>query len=318
MLGLLAVFIAAPNPMLVRIATSGDASTDSLTLLLIKYSIILMVFFVPLYRFVRSKNSIFRAALKDLLIMSVCTVTSTTVWMMAIEQSSASYSSIISLLSPVILVILSAKLVKDRITRRATAGISLAAIGGILVVALPAILQGSAGSGFYPVATLLLLVSCVLSPLAVIYQRRANEHGVPFTASIGLMTLIAVPVLAMLHIFINGGDALIATMSNLPWQVWLIATYSAIAVTYIARTLSIKSYEYNGAAVKGGLAYLETLMSISLPLIILSEQLSIEMLVGAILILVGVFLAESGGKHHLLRLGFEHHPHHLHHHGRPR
>jgi drug/metabolite transporter (DMT)-like permease len=318
MLGLLAVFIGAPNPMITRTALSGDTSADSLTLLLIKFTIILIVFFIPMYRFIRTKYSIFRAAFKNLIIYAICTAVTTYFWFTAIEQSSASYASVISLLSPIVLVILSAKLVNDRITRRATAGISLAAIGGILVVALPAILQGSAGSGFFPLATLLLLINCVLSPVNIIYQRRANEQGIPFTVSIGFMALVAVPVLAVLYILTRGGDTMITTVSNLPWQVWLAVIYSGLMVTFIGRSLAIKSYEYTGAAVKGGLSYLETLLAIALPLIILGEQLSIEMMAGTMLILVGVFLAESGGKHHLFKLGFKWHPHHLHHHGRIR
>ncbi|MCL2280845.1 DMT family transporter [Candidatus Saccharibacteria bacterium] len=318
MLGLLAVFISAPNPMLTRVALSGDASTNSLTLILVKYTILLTVFFVPLYRFVRAKNSIFRAALKNLVIYAVCTAVSTYLWMAAIEQSNASYASIINLLSPIILVILSAKLVKDRITRRATAGIVLAAIGGILIVILPTILQGSVMSNFYPLATILLLLVCVLTPLNIIYQRRTNEQGVPFTVSTGFMTLLTVPLIATIYILTRGGTVMIETISSLPWQVWLVAIYSALMVTYVSRSLAIKSYEYTGAAVKGSLSYLETLMAITLPLIILGEQLSIEIVAGMMLILVGVFLAESGGKHHLLKLGFTGHPHLLHHHGRIR
>ncbi|MCL2451805.1 DMT family transporter [Candidatus Saccharibacteria bacterium] len=317
-LGIAAVFIGAPNPMMTRIALSGDASTDSLTLILIKYSILLLVFFVPLYRFVRAKNSIFRAALKNLVIYAVCTVVSTYLWMAAIEQSNASYASIITLLSPIILVVLSAKLVNDRITRRATAGITLAAIGGILVVVLPTILQGSVTSNFYPLATILLLIVCVLTPLNIIYQRRANEQGVPFTVSTGFMTLISVPLIAIVYIFTRGGEAMISTVGSLPWQVILVALYSGLVVTFISRSLAIKCYEYTGAAVKGGLSYLETLMAIALPLIILGEQLSIEIVTGALLILVGVFLAESGGKHHFLKLGFKWHPHHVYRHGRMR
>jgi drug/metabolite transporter (DMT)-like permease len=318
LLGLLAAFIGAPYPMLMRIAMSGDASIDSFTMLLLKYTVILAVFFVPFYKFVKTKYAIFRAAFKNLIIMTVCNVTATATWLVAIEQSSASYSSIITLLSPIILVILSAKLINDRMTRRATAGISLAAAGGVLVVALPAILQGSATSNFYPLATILLLINCVLTPLNVIHQRRANEQGVPFTASLGFMTLVSVPIIAMIYIFTRGGAVMLDAISSLPWQVLLVVLYSGFIVTYVSRSLAIKSYEYTGAAVKGGLSYIETLLAIVLPLIVLGEQLSIEVAVGALLILVGVFLAESGGKHHLFKVGFKWHPHHLHHHGRSR
>jgi drug/metabolite transporter (DMT)-like permease len=155
-----------------------------------------------------------------------------------------------------------------------------------------------------------------LTPLNIIFQRRSNEQGIPFTVSIGFMAILSVPILAVGYILTRGGDAMIANVTTLPGEVWLIAAYSALIVTFISRGIALKCYEHTGASVKGGLLYLETLLAIALPLIILGEHLSIEMISGAMLILVGVFLAESGGKHHLLKLGFRWHPHHFHHHGR--
>jgi drug/metabolite transporter (DMT)-like permease len=317
-LGILAVLIGAPNAMVIRTALSGDNSTDSLTILLLKFSVLLVIFFVPFYRFVRAKYSVFRGAFKSLLIMATCNVVATSTWVIAVEQSSASYSSIIALMSPILLVLLSARLVKDRVTRRAAAGITLAAIGGLLVVALPAILHGSTSSGLYPIATILMLINCVVTPLTVIYQRRSHEQGVPLNVSIAMVALLAVPALAMIYILTRGGGEMIETVRHLPWQVWLAAGYSSIMVSFVARSLAVRSFEHTDAAVKGGLSYLETLLAIALPLLIMGEQLSIEMMAGALLILVGVFLAESGGKHHLFKLGFKVHPHHLHHHGRVR
>ncbi|MDR1969965.1 MAG: DMT family transporter [Candidatus Nomurabacteria bacterium] len=318
LLGLLAVLIGAPNSMLVRTALSGDAGTDSLTLLLLRYIVASVVLFVPLYKFVRAKYSVFRKSFKNLLIYTTCSVVGTYTWLMAVEQSSASYASTIALLSPIILVVLSAKLVKDRITRRAAAGVSLATIGGMLVVAMPAIFQGSATSDFYPMATLLLLLDCVLAPISMIYQRRTDERGVPLSVSVGFMALIAVVAVMTTYIFTRGGNVMIDTVTTLPWQVWLVVIYSAFAVNCIARVLVIKSYEYTGAAVRGGLSYLETLLAIALPLIILGEHLSMEMIAGAMLILMGVFLAESGGKNHLSKLGLKPYLRRPHHYGRMR
>jgi drug/metabolite transporter (DMT)-like permease len=133
-----------------------------------------------------------------------------------------------------------------------------------------------------------------------------------------MVALVAVPSLVMVYILTRGGGELVETVSHLPWQVWLAVGYSSIMVSYFSRSLAVKSFEHTGAAVKGGLSYLETLLAIALPLIIIGEQLSVEIMAGALLILVGVFLAESGGKHHLFKLGFKEHPHHLHHHGRVR
>jgi drug/metabolite transporter (DMT)-like permease len=317
MLGLLSVVIAAPNAMIVRSITGGD-SVDSLTLLIAKFAIMLLVFIVPLFRFVKRNFKVFRRAYADLLKFIITSATGTTMWFIAIEHSSASYASILSLLSPVLLVVFSARMVRDKVTRRSVVGITLAALGGILVVALPALLGGSLGSGIFPLATVLMLICTVATPLSVMYFRRVNEHGVPFTAAIGMYALVSLPILIVIYMAIHGGTVFVETFGHLPLNVLLAALYSGLVITFLARTLATKCYEYSGAAVRGGLSYLETLLNISLPLIILGEMLSIEMMLGAALILVGVFLAESGGKHHLFKLGFKWHPHHLHHHGRIR
>jgi len=316
MLGLVSAALGVPYALLIRIAVSGDAGTDSLVLLILKFTIILVIAFVPLYKFVRDHFSIFKKSFKNLCIMVICNVISSSFWIMSVEQSNASYASIVMLLAPIVLVILSAKLVKDRMTRRAAAGISLAAVGGILVVALPALLQGSAISDVYPLATILLLINCIANPLVIVFQRRSHEQGVPLTALVGLVALVAVPVLSAIYIGMHGGDAMINAMSNLSWQVWVAALYSGLIISFAARNLAARSYEHTGAAVRGGLTYLETLLSVVLPIIVLGEHLSIEMMVGALLILVGVFLAESGSKHHFLKLGFKRHPRYFHRHGR--
>ena len=69
--------------------------------------------------------------------------------------------------------------------------------------------------------------------------------------------------------------------------------YSGIVVTFAARSLWIAAYERIGAASSGGLSYLETLLSILLPLIILGERLSVELIVGAVLIMYGVYMTQS-------------------------
>jgi drug/metabolite transporter (DMT)-like permease len=68
--------------------------------------------------------------------------------------------------------------------------------------------------------------------------------------------------------------------------------YTAIGVSLLARMLTVLSYKHLGSAVTGGLYYVEGFMSIALPIIVLGEHMTREMLAGGILILLGVLVAE--------------------------
>lgn len=83
--------------------------------------------------------------------------------------------------------------------------------------------------------------------------------------------------------------------------------YAGVIVALGARIISVVVYERIGSAVTSALAYHETLLAILIPVIVLHEQLSIEMIIGGILILFGVYVVEhhkskSHRHYHLFRL----------------
>ena len=81
------------------------------------------------------------------------------------------------------------------------------------------------------------------------------------------------------------------------------AVYSGVAVLLIARSLNVVTYEHIGSAVVGALDYLEKLLAILIPVVILHETLSVEMVLGGALILCGVYMAE----HHKVNTHKQHH-----------
>jgi drug/metabolite transporter (DMT)-like permease len=79
-------------------------------------------------------------------------------------------------------------------------------------------------------------------------------------------------------------------------QTIIAVVYSAICVALIARLLNVMSYERLGSVVTAGLSYIENLLAILLPLLILGEIITLELIAGGLLILVGVYIAET--QHH--------------------
>lgn len=68
--------------------------------------------------------------------------------------------------------------------------------------------------------------------------------------------------------------------------------YSGIFVGFMSRDFGIRSYEHLGVGVSSGLAYAETLLSVLIPVTLLGERLSIELVAGGALILFGVYITE--------------------------
>ena len=290
LIGLLSVVIGAPNGTIIK---SILGEIDSTTFTFLKFAMMFMIFLPVVISFILRHKKVLRKNARNLTISVIGTAVSVIVFYKAIQYSAASYASIISLISPIILVIMSTRLTKEKVGPRAVAGITLAAIGGLLVVAVPAIFHGSATSVFYPLATILVLINCISSPISVIYQRKANEGGVSFSVYAGLSALATAIVALAMSWIESGPGEIIAQTAGLSLWGWIGIAYSAFVVSFASRSLWIVAYQRMGSTVSGGLSYLETLMAIALPIILLGEKLSLELVTGALLILLGIYIAES-------------------------
>jgi len=222
-----------------------------------------------------------------------------TLFVKSLEYSPASYASVILLLSPIFLILISVRLTGEKISQRAVAGITLAALGASLIVLIPlALHSGRAVVDFYPLATLMLLGNCVLYPLSVVQYKQANEdYGVPMMALVGYTAMIAI-VFNLALWFLTGAEVP-ESVSKVNWAAII---YSGIMVNAIGKILNVKSFEHIGSAVAAALSYMGSFMAILLPIVFLNEQLSFSTAIGGILILFGVYLTE----HHKL-LPFKHH-----------
>ena len=294
---LLAVLLVAPNTTVIRIAVN-DA--DPFYWVLSRF---LLVALVCLPFFITARKSIMHtSARKPLIIASIAMSISIVAYTYAIYVSQASYVSIVTLISPIIFVALSSKLTGDKFTRRSVAGLSLAAAGAVALVVLPAALSQD-GVAFYPLATLLALTDGFLYSIATIYLRKANEAGVSMPGGIGVMAIAIAALAAVLF-------ALFGDWSRTPVDGGYIGAvlYSGLVVGLLARALRVFSYEHIGAYVMSALGYLATLIAIMIPVVVLDEKLSPEMTIGAILILLGVYVVEHHKHPHV-----KHHYIHWHH-----
>lgn len=293
---LASALIAAPNATVIRYSVN-DA--DPLFFIASRFGLVALVCLPFVLRSIGSFSN--TSARKYVLYAAVEMSIAIICYVFAIFYSQASYVSIITLITPIIFIILSAKLIGDRVNSRAVVGITLAAIGATVLVVLP-LAFSNPGVAFYPLATVLSLINSVAFALALIHMRKANEAGVSLWAVLGVSSSIAAIVASVL--FVVNGDS-----SRLPGDAayWLAVVYSGVGVALIARALNIFSYEHVGSAVISAMQYLGTLLAILIPVFVLNEKLSVEMVIGGILILIGVYVVESHKHPHTKYLHFHHH-----------
>lgn len=283
-IGLSACLLAAPNPTIIKILVSNIEPMEFTFLRSVLVVLISLPFVLLAIRKFNRRN------LALTLGSSLCMTIAIISFSYAVKYSSASYVVVMSLLSPILLVVLSSKLMHDKISFRAASGVTLAAAGALLIVLAPLVVSGSLGSTFYPLATTLMLINSVLFTLSVLFTRKSHEEGMPLTANTGI-TAFAVAVASFLGMIAVGeAPTNIFTLSS---ATWLGIFYSGVVVVFIARVMSIASYERIGSATTSGLSYLGTVVGVTIPVLFLGEELSSTIVVGGIIILLGVYLTEK-------------------------
>lgn len=291
-IGLIAQLLIAPNSTVMKVLVD---QIDPLLFNAIRGSIAVLV---SLPFVIMAISKINKTNLAYVVAAGLCMTIATIANVLALQASQASYVVVMSLLNPIILVVLSSRLMGEKVSFRSSAGITLAALGAFVAVSLPLFIGGDTSLQFYPLATVLMLFSCFFFPLGLIMFHKAHESGLSLPAVQG-MSSVVIAVISFIAFYAVGGS--IDGVSELSTSSWIGIVYSGVVVIFIARIMANASLERIGASAFGGLVYLENIVAVIIPVLFLSEKLSVAMILGGVLMLVGVYLTE---KHRI-----KHHPH---------
>lgn len=279
-----AVLLASPNSTIVKV-TMDEVGPLWFNVFRFAVIAVLMTPFIIL-----SIKKMTKKNVRYALLSGAAYATAVVGYTSAIHLSQASYVSTIDLAIPILLMVYSVLLTKEKVTRKSFVGIGIAALGGFIIIALPSLLSGSLESGFSLQATLLAFLNCLSFPLAVIFSRKANEAGLSLWATFGIMALVSTSVNIVIALAVGAPAPIVSDLSQ-PGVIGAIL-YSAIAVSLLARLMTVAAYEKIGSATVAGLTYVESFISITLPILLLSERLTSETIIGGMLILIGVLIIE--------------------------
>jgi drug/metabolite transporter (DMT)-like permease len=289
-----AALLAAPNALVLR---HTSEALDPFLINAVRFGLAGFVFLPMLIKdapkLIKSKKAFLK-----LLAAGITLAAAGVAYIIAIDNAPASYVSIISLLSPIMLVIYARRLSRERMSSRAIAGIIIAAIGSMLVVVLPIAKSTGGEFVFYPIATIAALTSMLAYPASVVLSKDINKKfKVHILSIVSFSSLLTAFVSLCLWGLSRDGQAVAVSTVD----VWSLL-YAGLIVLGLSRALTLRSYRYVSTPTLSSLFYLESFLAVILPVFVLNEKLSVEMIIGGCLILLGVYAIE----HHKAT----HHKHH--------
>jgi len=200
--------------------------------------------------------------------------------------------SFISETGPILTILASSFFLKDKITKSEKIGIVLTFLGTIIIIIQPLI-----GNGFLAYNNLYGNILILLSNISwvgyvIISKKQIREKVSPLTMTVsnffvGFITLLPLAVLEN-----HGAINLVSKISNIGLSTQLGVFYMAVisgALAYYLFQLGQKSIESSEAAV---FSYLQPLFSTPLAILWLREKVSSSFVLGVIIIIIGIFIAQ--------------------------
>jgi drug/metabolite transporter (DMT)-like permease len=209
---------------------------------------------------------------------------------LGLEKTTVLNLSLITLISPLLIEFAGVHFLNEHLTKKEKIG-SLIAFAGTILTILEPIIESRANVGSFEGNLLILLYMGADIASVIILKKLLRDHISPtalanFSFVIGFVSILPI---ALLQIgFIN----FITTLSDTPIYYHLGVWYMAIVsgtIAYALRNRAQKTIEVGEAAL---FAYLTSLVSVPLAVLILSEKITLLYTFGGIIIVFGVFIAE--------------------------
>lgn len=202
--------------------------------------------------------------------------------------------SLIELFGPLLLVLAGYFFLKDKITRREKAGTIVAFIGASVIGISPLLkTEGSEGNLF---GNILIFLALVSSAVCGVLVKKLMKKGVSPVLLANLSFVVGFFTVLPFVIIKSGFNYSLSLFGTADLRVWLGIAYMAIVsgnIAYILNNRGQKTIELSEAA---PFAYLYPIFSAVLAVILLGDKLTPPILLGSLVTLVGVVIAETKKK----------------------
>ena len=212
-----------------------------------------------------------------------------------LRRTSAINTSLLFLLGPAIMYILSVRILKERFNSKILTGLVVSLIGALLIVLAPLITIGSIKDTPASITgNLIILASVIVAVVGTIIIKPLLKTIQPLQMTVARFNIT---VLVLLPFCFND----LAAIRAISWtpEVIVSLVYGTVFATIAAYTL----YHYGLSKISGEessvLQYLDPLAGVLGAMLILGDRLTPVIIVGGSLTILGIYLSEIKTKHRL-------------------
>lgn len=202
-----------------------------------------------------------------------------------IKLTTANDSTLISIVSPVLIILGGAIFLHETVTKRERIGIVIVIIGTLLTIVQPLFETNLIAGGNFKGNFLVFSGTLAGAIFALLYKKRANRDLKPMT-----LTVISfwVGLLTIAPLFFRQNPLLLPPLEAVPGILFMSIFSSAIA--YLTFNYGLSQIEASEASLY---TYLQPIIAVPLAVIFLKETITFIFVAGSVLILSGLFIAET-------------------------
>lgn len=208
------------------------------------------------------------------------------------EKTSALTASILNALYPIMVAIAGVVFLRERITRRENVGMGIALMGTALVTIEP-FLTGIQATTFSLEGNLLVIASLVVGVLVAVMIKLLLRHAVNPLSVTHLSFIVGFITLAPIVLLKFSFTEIAFQIMSAPWQAHLGVVYMALlsgTLAYYLWNVGQKTIEIGESSL---FSYVYPLITLPLSIFWLKEPVTKLLVVGAVIITVGIVIAET-------------------------
>lgn len=209
---------------------------------------------------------------------------------LGLEKTTVVDTALITAVGPLVTAIAGLIFLKEHITSQEKLGISIAFVGTLLTVFEP-VLRGQVNLSQLTGNFLVVGYILVMGLSAVLSKRLVRKDVEPLLLT-NISFIIGFLTLAPLAVLQSGTSQLVGNVATLAPQYHLGVWYMALLSGTLAYALWVRGQRTIEISEAGVFAYLIPVFAIPLGIVWLGEQLTLPVIIGATLIVIGVSLAE--------------------------
>ncbi len=206
-----------------------------------------------------------------------------------LELSTPINSAVLITISPIVVVVLSAVLLKERITRNKGLGILLGFVGALALILFGAELRRDAPN--IPLGNTLFIVNSFAYAGYLIVAKKLVSKYHPFTLMKWLFTIAVV-----INFPVTVGEFLEIQWATMPLWAYGVLAFVVIGTTFLTYLFNIFAMTELKASTIGAFIYVQPLFGILFALITGKDTLTTVKILAASLVLLGVYLASKRPK----------------------